>query len=263
MPRAHRYFLPDHVWHITHRCHKQEYLLSFAKDRQRWRHWLFEARKRYGLCILNYIATSNHIHLLVLDRGNGEIARSMQLIAGRTAQEYNQRKHRKGAYWEDRYHATAVDTDQYLKRCMVYIDLNMVRAGVVFHPNNWRWCGYHEIQTPPQRYAVIDKKALPELFGVNTFEQFQAIHKQWVDNELNSELKLTASKRQAMWTQNLAVGHKPFVEKVQSSLSVSGRQKSMVEKNGVYVLKEPLNPYMVPFEYKKSVLSDKKAIIMV
>jgi putative transposase len=30
----------------------------------------------------------------------------MQLIAGRTAQEYNRRKNRQGAFWEDRYHAT-------------------------------------------------------------------------------------------------------------------------------------------------------------
>ena len=131
MPRANRYFLPNHVWHITHRCHKKEFLLKFAKDRQRWRYWLFEAKKRYGLCVLNYIVTSNHIHLLVRDCGAGEIAQSMQLIAGRTAQEYNQRKARKGAFWEDRYHATAVDSECYLARCMVYIDLNMVRAGAV------------------------------------------------------------------------------------------------------------------------------------
>ena len=72
MPRGRRHFLPDHVWHITHRCHKKEFLLKFAKDRQRWRYWLFEARKRYGLCILNFVITSNHIHLLVRDRGQGE-----------------------------------------------------------------------------------------------------------------------------------------------------------------------------------------------
>jgi putative transposase len=23
MPRAHRYFLPNHIWHITHRCHQR------------------------------------------------------------------------------------------------------------------------------------------------------------------------------------------------------------------------------------------------
>jgi putative transposase len=28
---------------------------------------------------------------------------------------------------------------------MVYIDLNMVRAGVVDHPSEWPDCGYHEI----------------------------------------------------------------------------------------------------------------------
>ena len=62
------------------------------------------------------------------------MAQSIQLIAGRTAQEYNERKGRQGAYWEDRYHATAVQANQHLHRCMVYIDLNMVRAGTVSHP---------------------------------------------------------------------------------------------------------------------------------
>ena len=83
-------------------------LLRFVKVRKRWCKWLFEAKKRYGLCILNFVATSDHSHLLVSDTGHQVIARSMQLVAGRTAQEFNQRKGRKGAFWEDRYHATAV-----------------------------------------------------------------------------------------------------------------------------------------------------------
>jgi len=64
MARAKRHFLPGHVWHITHRCHKKEFLLKFARDRRRWLQWLFEAKKRYGIRILNYMVTSNHIHLL-------------------------------------------------------------------------------------------------------------------------------------------------------------------------------------------------------
>ena len=77
-------------------------------------YWLYEARKRFGLCILNYMVTSNHVHLLVRDRGAGQVIKSMQLVAGRTAQEYNQRKGRKGASWADRYHANAVDTEEYV-----------------------------------------------------------------------------------------------------------------------------------------------------
>jgi REP element-mobilizing transposase RayT len=98
------------------------------RDRRRYLHWLFEAKKRFGLSVLNYMITSNHVHLLIKDTGPNVIADSMQLIAGRTAQEYNQRKDRQGAFWEDRYHATAIEADEHLHRCLIYIDLNMVRA---------------------------------------------------------------------------------------------------------------------------------------
>jgi REP element-mobilizing transposase RayT len=92
MPRANRFFLPGHVWHITHRCHRREFLFKFSRDRTIHLRCLFEARKRFGVCVLNYVVTSNHVHLLVRDKGEGEIAQSMQLIAGRTAQQYNTRK---------------------------------------------------------------------------------------------------------------------------------------------------------------------------
>jgi REP-associated tyrosine transposase len=88
----------------------------------------YSKQKRFGLCVLDDIVTSNHIHPLVKDTGPGVIGESMQLIAGRTAQEYNQRKGRQGAFWEDRYHATAVEADEHLRRFLVCIDLNMVRA---------------------------------------------------------------------------------------------------------------------------------------
>jgi hypothetical protein len=46
MPRANRYFLPGYVWHM-HRCHQRKFLLKLARDRRRYLHWLFEARKRF------------------------------------------------------------------------------------------------------------------------------------------------------------------------------------------------------------------------
>ena len=116
---------------------------------------VIRGKKRYGLCVLNYVVTSNHIHLLVKDTSQHVIAKSLQLVAGRTAQEYNQRKQRKGAFWEDRYHATAIASDEHFLRCLVYIDMNMVRAGVVQHPGEWAHGGYREIQQPPKRYRII------------------------------------------------------------------------------------------------------------
>jgi len=53
MPRAHRHFLPDHVWHITHRCHRKSFLLKFGRDRRAYLQWIFEAKKRFGLSVLD------------------------------------------------------------------------------------------------------------------------------------------------------------------------------------------------------------------
>ena len=182
MPRANRYFLTGYIWHITHRCHKREFLLKFAKDRQRWMYWLFEAKKRFGLIVLDYMVTSNHVHLLVFDNGQADvIPQSIQLVAGRTGQEYNQRKKRKGAYWEDRYHATAIGNDQHLWQCIAYIDSNMVRAGVVSHPEEWQTCGYNEIQNPKDRYTVINIENLKELLNINSLEELQCSYKKLIE----------------------------------------------------------------------------------
>ena len=58
MPRATRVFLPGYIWHITQRYHKREFLLKFARDKKRFIYWLFEAKKRFRLSILNYSLTS-------------------------------------------------------------------------------------------------------------------------------------------------------------------------------------------------------------
>jgi len=254
MPRANRYFLPGYVWHITHRCHKKEFLLKFAKDRDRWRYWLFEAKKRYGLCVLNYIITSNHIHLLVRDTGDNVIPDSMQLIAGRTAQEYNQRKQRKGAYWEDRYHATAVESGQHLAQCLVYIDLNMVRAGVVQHPREWKHSGYHEIQQPLQRYAVIDIQNLTTLCGLNDNKHFRKTHYQWVEDGLN----LRRQERNSNWSKSIAVGSELFIEDVKTQLGIKARGRAIHSGDDGYALREASATYQIDPE--KSTLRPKNML---
>lgn len=82
-----------------------------------------------------------------VDSARDVIPRSIQLVADRTAQEFNKRKGRKGAFWEDRYQTTAVECNEHLLRCLVYLDLNMVRAGGVSPPAEWTASGYNEIQT--------------------------------------------------------------------------------------------------------------------
>jgi len=250
MARANRHYIPGCVWHITHRCHKKEFLLKFSRDRNRWVRWLYEARKRYGLVILNYTVTSNHIHLLVVDTDQNAIPKSMQLIAGRTGQEYNQRKKRKGAFWEDRYHATAVQTDRHLLSCMIYIDLNMVRAGVVKHPSEWKESGYNEIMNPPKRYSLMDQGRLENILGFSDRETLRSTYTQLLDHSLQNN----SLQRQEAWTESIAVGSKEFISETKRTLASRAIGRDVHERNGVFGLREPSVSYSAHFDPQKYVL---------
>lgn len=254
MPRANRHYIPGMVWHITHRCHKKEFLLKFSKDRKRWLRWLFEAKKRFGVRILNYTVTSNHVHLLVQDDGvRDALPRAIQLVAGRTGQEYNQRKGRKGAFWEDRYHATAVESGQHLTQCLVYIDLNMVRAGVIEHPSEWAFGGHNEIQNPPQRYAMIDRKRLAELVGMDDIEDLANVHREWVEDALSKN----HSVRDGKWSESIAVGSESFMGLIREKLGVRAMGRKVVGGDHVSTLKEPQISYGDVFTPQMGPLSAK------
>jgi putative transposase len=257
LPRANRHYLPGHVWHITHRCHKKEFLLKFARDQRRWLKWLFEAKKRFGVCILNYTVTSNHVHLIIKDvKRTYTIPQTMQLVAGRTEQEYNQRKNRKGAFWEDRYHATAVETDSHLIQCMVYIDLNMVRAGVVNHPWEWPFCGYNEIQNPRQRYSLIDSKSLIDLFGFQGMDELRKAHRGWVEEATE---KHNHRERQPRWSESIAVGNEKFVRDTKERLGAKAAGRDVLAVNGSCELRETATPYRADFDCENDGLSKENA----
>jgi len=186
--------------------------------------------------------------LLVYDGKVNIIPKSIQLIAGRTGREYNQRKNRKGAFWEDRYHATAVKTGNHLKSCLAYIDLNMVRAGVVQHPAEWRYGGYCEIQNPKQRYTLVDRQKLAALLGINDINQLSGYHRIWVEEVL----KNGTNRRDAKWTQSIAVGDKEFVIETKAKLGSKAICRRGVKNDEGYELKESQSPYNRVFDPEKS-----------
>lgn len=240
MPRAKRYYIPGCVWHITHRCHKKEFLLKFARDRNRWLELLYKAKQKYGLVVLDYIVTSNHIHLLVSDDSDRDtIPKSMQMVAGQTGQEYNRRKNRQGAYWEDRYHATAIESGVHLFKCIMYIDMNMVRTGVVSHPSEWAWSGYNEIQNQKQRYAIINYKRLSELLGIGSASVLKEKHAILVEETLKADRQ----RRDRKWSQAIAVGSEGYIDKMKKELGMKVVYRKTNRVNKSFVLRENEFPY--------------------
>jgi putative transposase len=162
------------------------------------------------------------------------------------ARAYNQRKRRKGAFWEDRYHATVVDNGEHLLQCIVYIDLNMVRAGGVSRPLEWPFCGYREIQHPRRKCALIAYERLWELVGFDTYDQFRAVHRDWV----NGSLGQGTSMRDSMWTRSITVGSERFVHRTKKEFGARAKGRVIVEAGEAFNLREPGVSYLVGFGSK-------------
>lgn len=210
MPRASRYLREGYTFHLTHRCHDRRFLLKFARDRDLYREWLRVGIKRYRVPVYGYCITSNHVHLVVHVDDPERVGLLMHLAAGAFAQHLNGRKGLEGSVWEHPYQCTIIQDGQHLIRCLRYVDLNMVRAGVVEHPSQWRWCGYDELVGQRERYRLLDFDRLLESLGVSSLAEYRLIQEQGIEEAIQRR----ALKRQAAWTESLAVGNQQFVERV-------------------------------------------------
>jgi putative transposase len=201
---------------------------------------MYQAKKRFNISILDYTITSNHIHLLVkCDEDENTISGTMHLVSGCIAREYNTRKNRSGSFWGDRYGGVAVETDVHLHRCMIYIATNMVRAGVVQHPREWKHCGYQEHIGHKKRFTLIDKKHLLQILQLDEIS-FLDMYISCIEEYLN----LKKFQRESCWTESIAVGTQDFVRDVKKSLGYRAKGRKISKESDFYQLKEPKKSYL-------------------
>lgn len=77
---------------------------------------------------------------------------------------YNQRHHRRGTLWGERFKSLMVENGETLINCLAYIDLNPLRAGLVDRPEDYRWnsLGYHLQTENKDQFLSTD-------FGIKEF----------------------------------------------------------------------------------------------
>ena len=151
---------------------------------------------------------------------------------------------RKGAFWEDRYHSTAIKTGEHLLRCLVYIDLNMVRIGVVDHPSKWPYGSYIEIQAPRRKNIIIAYDRLRELAGFKDYESFATAYRKW----LQASLEKIDAQRDSRWTESIAVGSSQFTERIKSAMGAMVRGRTIRRIKDGFELRESQSAYNAIFD---------------
>ena len=141
--------------------------------------------------------------------------------------------------WHHPYHCTLVEDGRHLLNCLCYIDLNMVRAGVVKHPSEWEFCGYNEIQNPRKRKGIIDFDRLVRLLGFESYEDLKESHLKWI----NSRIEYSSREKEIKWSQSIAVGSKKYLEKIKNDLGFRAKGRKIISSDDIFELREGQEPY--------------------
>jgi putative transposase len=112
---------------------------------------LQEARSRFPLSLYNYCLMTNHVHLLFAVGRDDTLPKTMHWIGNTFSRRFNKATGRHGHLWEGRYRSTLVEDASYFFRCMAYVDLNPVRAGMVAAPLDYRWSSHRAVQKEDSR----------------------------------------------------------------------------------------------------------------
>jgi hypothetical protein len=122
---------------------------------------------------------------------------------------------------------------------MLYMALNMVRAGVVKHPSQWAFSEYNEILAPYKRYALIDYRGVRQLLNFKGMNELADAYRGWVEESLHVD----DHHRDEKWTESVAVGTERFVTAIKERLGIKVKGREVIGENGSYELREPRVPY--------------------
>lgn len=142
MARLSRLTLAHQPHHIIQRGNNRQPIFGDAADYEKLLGLLDGHARQFKVAIHAYVLMSNHVHLLATPDSQEGVPQLMQALGRSYVRYFNARHGRTGTLWEGRYRSTLIQAERHLLPCMVYIDLNPVRAATVDDPANYAWSSH-------------------------------------------------------------------------------------------------------------------------
>ena len=143
-------------------------------------------------------------------RRMGDLSKYMKELKQWISRDYNKKVGRIGTLWEDRFWSCLLeDSAETLTRVARYIDCNAVRAGIVEHPEDYKWCGYaqaHAGREAAQKALAAIFRDCPGIAWAETEERYG-----WLLRAVSDTPAGGNPEQDAVFRRALALGSKGFI----------------------------------------------------
>jgi hypothetical protein len=165
---------------------------------------------------------SNHVHLLI-ETPKDSISRVMQMINFTYTQYFNKKYKKVGHLFQGRYKSFLCDKDNYLLSLVRYIHTNPVRAGLVKHPEQYRWSSHAD-------YIEGGSELVETVQVLRLFSEKPRVARQRYKEFIEEALVDDKEKIYQVIGQQI-VGDDTFVEKVAMKLNEGNRPIKKIPLN--------------------------------
>lgn len=205
MPKTPRLRIPGATYHVMARGNRKGTIFEDDRDRRRFLKILADAAERYGVTVHADCLMRNHFHLVVTTP-HCNLSAFMRQVDGCYTQYSNWRHHRVGHLLQGPFKSIMIDHDVYLRIAVTYVVMNPVDAGLVSHPQLWRWSSYRATAGLAAVPAHLSIDFLDSLFPARTREDSQRLYREFLDGGHAPE----------DWPASPAVGSERFRQSVRS-----------------------------------------------
>jgi len=141
MPRQRRIDKGKIVYHVLNRANGRLRIFKTAQDFAAFEAVLAEGVERFGMRLCGYCLMSNHWHLVLWPRADGDLSAFMKWVTATHSHRWHT-AHKTvgiGHVYQGRYKSFPVQSSGYYLTLMRYVESNPRRAEAVKRSRDWAW----------------------------------------------------------------------------------------------------------------------------
>lgn len=191
MPRHQRILSETGTYHIMMRGNERKDLFRSDDDKKQFLQILFDKKKETGFAVYAFCLMDNHVHILIKE-SEESLATTMKRVNASYAIYFNQKYHRVGHLFQDRFRSEPIEDEQYLIAVVRYIHNNPVKAGIVASLEHYKWSSYNFYLIPDNTESRnIDTEFVLSFFSNNQQQAIQEFIRFSMETDHNEYLDIT------------------------------------------------------------------------
>ena len=221
MPRAARKNLETGFFHIMVQGIKKEEIFYKNEYKQKYIELAKLFLEKQNVKLISYCVMSNHVHMIIYSEDIKELTKFMERLNTTYAMHYNKNENRVGYVYRDRFKSKELYSQDYLTRCIKYIHMNPVKAGIVRKEKDYKYSSYNDYIN---KTGIVTEEILKKIFNskYNYLKEFLKI-------EYNENL-FEEVEKEKISIEELNAEILKFLEKEEITIEELREDKRLIKK---------------------------------